>query len=158
MVRMDEEQFIREFGRNRAIAALAVLVEDENTGKKRIIHDGSHDILVNHRIRCLDKLRMPGGRKKRYLLKKFKKKGDVVFSLIGDFGKAHRRFKYVREECGFLACKVKKEDTVVYVNLVGTFGVTSTPYWWGRLSGSLIRLVHYLSGEPEPAGAAPIFG
>lgn len=102
MVRMDEEQSSSSES-SEGIAALAVLVEDENTGKKRIIYDGSHDILVNHRIRCLDKLRMPGGREKRYVLKKFKKKGDVVFSFIGDFGKAHRRFKYVREECGFLA-------------------------------------------------------
>ena len=67
--------------------ALTVLV-DEATGKKRVIHDGSHDIngshdiRINHRIKCLDKLRMRGGREKRYLLSQFKEARDVVVSLI----------------------------------------------------------------------------
>lgn len=51
MALQDFEEKCRE---DRAIAALAVLVEDEATGKKRVIHDGSQDIRVNHRIKCLD--------------------------------------------------------------------------------------------------------
>ena len=54
-------------------------------------------VKVNNRIRCLDKVRMPGGREKRFLL--FQKA-----SVIGDIGKAHKRFKY--NEHGFLACMV----------------------------------------------------
>lgn len=131
---------------------MAVLVEDEITGKRRVIHDGSHGVRVNHRIRCQDKLRMPGGREKRFLLNRFRRARDVVFSLIGDFGKAHRRFKYVEEEHGYLACKVSEEDPWIYVNRVGTFGVASTPYWWGRLSGALLRLGHCLVG-PAPLEA-----
>lgn len=38
------------------------------------------------------------------------------------------------------------------MNKVGTFGITSTPYWWGRLSGALLRLGHYLLG-PAPLEA-----
>eukprot|EP00435_Cladocopium_sp_Y103_P055789 s679_g18.t1 len=138
------QEFESRYGADRAIAALAVLVEDEDTGKKRVIHDGSHEVRVNHRIRSQDKLRMPGGREKRYLLQSFKAAKSVVFSLIGDFGKAHRRFKYRKEEHGFLGCQVASDDPYVYVNKVGTFGITSTPYWWGRLSGSMIRLCRYL--------------
>ena len=48
MVKMTEEEFVRRFGDNRAVAALAVLVEDELTGKKRVIHDGTHGVMVNH--------------------------------------------------------------------------------------------------------------
>ena len=33
---------------------------------------------------------------------------------------------------------------------MGTFGVSSTPYWWSRLSGALLRLVHYLLGPGVP--------
>ena len=124
--------FEEEFGENRAISALAVLVEDPVVGKKRIIHDGSHEVQVNHRIKIRDKIRMPGAREKRYILEKLKVRKEIAFSLIGDFGKAHRRFKYQRSEQGFLG-----------VNKVGTFGITSTPYWWTRLSGALLRLVHY---------------
>ena len=131
VAKMTEREFEEMYGQDRAISALAVLVEDEVSGKKRVIHDASHGVKVNHRIKCRDKLRMPGGREKRCLLEKFQRSKDVVFSLIGDFGKAHRRFKYRRDECGFLACRVSDNDPYIYVNCVGTFGVSSTPYWWG---------------------------
>eukprot|EP00435_Cladocopium_sp_Y103_P016869 s1943_g4.t1 len=148
--KMSRSEFEKKYGSDRAIAALAVLVEDEMSGKKRVIHDASHGVRVNHRIRCQDKLRMPGGREKRFLLSRFRAARSAVFSVIGDFGKAHRRFKYREEERGFLGRVVSEEDDVVYVNKVGTFGVTSTPYWWGRISGALIRLTHYLLGPDVP--------
>ena len=34
----------------------------------------------------------------------------------------------------------------VYINKVGTFGVASAGYWWGRAGACLIRLIHYLQG------------
>ncbi len=146
--RMSRKEFEEEFGANRAISALAVLVEDEALGKKRVIHDGSHDVRVNHRIRPLDKVRMPGAREKKYILGQLRKRRRVAFSLIGDFGKAHRRFKYRRDEQGFLGCVVEEGDQWVYVNRVGTFGITSTPYWWARISGALLRLTYYVV-EPQ---------
>ena len=38
--------------------------EDEAMGKKRIIHDATHGVRVNHRIKCRDKIRSPGARGK----------------------------------------------------------------------------------------------
>ena len=35
----------------------------------------------------------------------------------------------------------------VYLNCVGTFGVTSAGYWWGRAGGAIIRMTHYLLGH-----------
>eukprot|EP00438_Fugacium_kawagutii_P020823 Skav200760 [mRNA] locus=scaffold2001:111991:116283:- [translate_table: standard] len=145
MDKMREEDFVREFGENRAVAALAVLVEDD-MGKKRVIHDGSHGVQVNHRIKCLDKVRMPSAREKRTLLEEFHEEKAVVVSLVGDVEKAHRRIKYRRREQGFLGCRCAASEGFVYVNKVGTFGISSTPYWWTRLSACLIRAVHYLLG------------
>ena len=34
----------------------------------------------------------------------------------------------------------------VYINKVGTFGVSSAGYWWGRAGGALMRLGHYFVG------------
>ena len=34
----------------------------------------------------------------------------------------------------------------VFLNCVGTFGVTSAGYWWGRAAGAIIRLTHYAMG------------
>ena len=40
----------------------------------------------------------------------------------------------------------KELSETVYLNKVGTFGVTSAGYWWGRAGGSIMRLCHYLIG------------
>ena len=128
MEKMSPDEFKKKYGENRAIAALAVLVEDELTGKKRVIHDGTHSIGVNNRIRCLDKVRMPGPREKRTVLEELAGEKEVVMALVGDFEKAHRRFLYQECERGFLGCRVSEEDPTVYVNKVGTFGIGSTPY------------------------------
>mgnify|MGYP003333509867 CR=1 FL=1 len=38
-------------------------------------------------------------------------------------------------------------DETIWLNCVGTFGVGSAGYWWGRAGACLIRLTHYLQGE-----------
>ena len=60
MEKMSPETFRERFGENTAIAALVVIVEDEEKDKKRLIHDAIHGVRVNHRIKCRDKLRAPG--------------------------------------------------------------------------------------------------
>eukprot|EP00435_Cladocopium_sp_Y103_P063578 s369_g25.t1 len=148
VTKMTDGDFESTYGDDRAVAALAVLVEDETTGKKRVIHDGTHGIGVNNRIRCRDKVRMPGPREKRSVLEELAVSQEVVMALVGDFEKAHRRFLYQAAERGFLACRVSEDDGFVYINNVGTFGIGSTPYWWARISGALIRFTHYALG-PE---------
>ena len=150
VTKMSQAEFEESYGKNRAIAALAVLVEDEVSGKKRVIHDGTHEVGVNNRIRCRDKVRMPGPREKRCVLEELADTKEVVMALVGDFEKAHRRFLYQASERGFLACRVCEEDGTVYVNNVGTFGIGSTPYWWARISGALMRFTHYIVGPDFP--------
>ena len=50
MDRVTLGEFKAKFGEHRAIASLAVIVEDEEKDKKRIIHDATHGVRVNHRI------------------------------------------------------------------------------------------------------------
>ena len=35
----------------------------------------------------------------------------------------------------------------VFLNCVGTFGMTSAGYWWGRAAGAIVRLTHYVLGH-----------
>ena len=42
------------------------------------------------------------------------------------------------------SAKELSED--VYVNKVGTFGISSAGYWWGRAGGAAMRLGHYFVG------------
>ena len=71
-------------------------MEDKGKGKKRLIHDATHGVTVNHRIRCRDKLRAPEAREKKQLLL------AIAFSVVGGISKAHRRFKHKEEEHVFL--------------------------------------------------------
>ena len=92
LMEMTLEEANQRFHNRVVISSLAVLVEDDHSGKKRIIHDATHGTKVNHRIRCRDKTRSPGAREKQYLLAYYRDRRKVVMSLVGDISKAHRRF------------------------------------------------------------------
>ena len=80
MEKMSPETFKERFGENTAIAALAVIVEDEEKDKKRLTHDATHGVRVNHRIKCRDKLRAPGAREKKQLLLEAMDRKEIPFS------------------------------------------------------------------------------
>ena len=88
MAKMSLGDFHDHFGIHTAIAALAVIVEDE----------------------AKDKLRSPGAREKKHLLCEHEEAGEVAFSVVGDIAKAHRRFKHAAKEHGYLACQVDAEE------------------------------------------------
>eukprot|EP00435_Cladocopium_sp_Y103_P040883 s974_g11.t1 len=116
MEKLTLEQAKQRYGDKIAISSLAVLVEKSHGNKRRIIHDATHGTKINNRIKCRDKQRSPGAREKRYLLSYYKKRGDVVFSLVGDISQAHRRFLHDPAEHGLLACRVKHSDNFIFVN------------------------------------------
>ena len=149
MIRMDEADFWARYGEEAAISAIAVIVEEGPPVKKRVVHDASHDVLLNHRIRCLDKVRSPGAREKRYLLKRLREERLAPMAITGDISKAHRRYKHRADEWGYLGCKASTRDSAVYLNCVGTFGLACAGYWWARISGGAVRLVHHLTGRRE---------
>ena len=108
--------------------------------------------MVNHRIKCRDKIRMPGVREKHHLLRTYKEKKHCPLSILGDVKNAHRLIKIVPEEWGMQACRL--DEGLVWANLVVTFGIASAAYWWSRLSGCLLRCVYGLAGPPQPPGHA----
>eukprot|EP00435_Cladocopium_sp_Y103_P046262 s364_g13.t1 len=138
------------FKQQVAVSSLAILVEDNHQGKKRIIHDATHGTKVNNRIGCRDKVRSPSAREKQYLLAYYQRKKKSVFSLVGDMSKAHRRFLHEPNERGLLACRVLPTDDRIYINCVGTFGVACASYWWARIAGCGVRWVHELLGTTMP--------
>ena len=81
------------------------------------------------------------------------KGGRIGVSLLGDVGKAHRRVKIRQEDWAWQACSLDEctaDGDTVYLNKVGTFGIGSAAYWWGRLGACLIRLTYMLLGESHP--------
>ena len=72
---------------------------------------------------------------------------EVAFPIVGDISKAHRRFKRRKEEHGVLGCQIDDASDVVYVNKVGTFGVSCASYWWTRVAAAGLRATHHLLGK-----------
>ncbi|CAE7565714.1 unnamed protein product, partial [Symbiodinium microadriaticum] len=84
-------------------------------------------------------VRSPGAREKRYLLRHLREERLAPVAITGDISKAHRRYKHRQDEWGFLGCKASSQDSAVYLNCVGTFGLASAGYWWAlELLGTLI--------------------
>ena len=143
MAKMSMGEFLERYGEHTAIAALAVIVEDEELDKKRIIHDATHGVRVNHRVKCRDKLRSPGAREKKHLLREHEEEGETAFSVVGDIAKAHRRYKHSSKEHGYLACQVDtKEETP------GDPASTSTSTSWEPLGYHALATPLARSGLP----------
>ena len=71
------------------------------------------------------------------------RQGLRQFLLMGDVSKAHRRVKVRKQDWGYQACRLHPGR--VWLNCVGTYGISSAGYWWGRLAaGALVRLFYYL--------------
>jgi hypothetical protein len=138
MLELSDEEAHSRFGKNLFLGSLAVLEERD---KLRVLHDGSHQVLVNHRIRPPDQQRMPGPPEVRTILERSVVTGHRLFGVKADVSKAHRRVKVHPSEWGMQACRI--EAGRVWVNCVGTFGMGSAAYWWGRLGACLVRLAHY---------------
>ena len=68
--------------------------------------------------------------------------------MLYDIRKAHRLVPIVQKDWGTQAFQLDddKEPRPVYLNTVGTFGITSAAFWWSRVSSGAVRLVHYLLG------------
>ena len=144
MVRFTKAEFEAAYPdpNRRAVAALAALQERDKV--RVLLDDGTHQVLVNHKIRCRDKLRAPGPREKFYLLDKLRRRGLIALSLLADVSKAHRLVKIKQQEWGLISCALGEDE--IYANTVGTFGIASAAYWWSRLMGAVVRLVHLLLG------------
>ena len=53
--------------------------------------------------------------------------GAKSIAIMGDVSKAHRRVKIREQDWGFQACQL--EPGKIWINKVGTYGVTSASYW-----------------------------
>ncbi|OLP75357.1 hypothetical protein AK812_SmicGene44859 [Symbiodinium microadriaticum] len=127
--------FVRNsFEPSRAIIDQAPL-EDEGHGvggDVRPLHDGTHGINLNNKIKILDKLQVSGPEDFQ--------EGEQEGSCLVCRHKAARRNVKVREsDWPRLACKASRSSRVLWLNRVGTFGVSSAAYYWTRLFAAVGR-------------------
>ena len=117
----------------------------KSDGSLRILHDGTHGVLVNPEIRQRDQVPTPGIGEEQVVQIDLSKRGTTAFGLKADVSKAHRRFKLIREDWGLVACEVVPGE--VWLNTVGTFGLASSNCWFGRLISGPSRIVGALLGQ-----------
>eukprot|EP00439_Symbiodinium_sp_Y106_P019653 s8995_g2.t1 len=86
------------------IAAQAVIPKPDQDF--RVVHDGTHGVQVNNQIVMLDRLESPGARAVSAIQKLGVVSDEkVLFGLVGDVKKAHRRYLHHPEHWGVLACQ-----------------------------------------------------
>ena len=59
-----------------------------------------------------------------------------------DISKAHRRIKIRKADWKYMIAEIKGQ---LWVNMVGTYGVASAQYYWGRMASLITRLLYNLS-------------
>ncbi|CAE7730942.1 unnamed protein product, partial [Symbiodinium necroappetens] len=124
-----EPEARRKYGSEAVLIAAMGAVTKAN-GDVRPLHDGTHGINLNNSIVILDKLQVPGPEDLQEVASRVKESKEAPFSLCADISHAHRNVKV--RECDWprLACKSSSASRVLWLNKVGTFGVSSAAYYW----------------------------
>ena len=138
MFKMSLEDARREYPRLRIAAQGAIEKAD---GSWRVLHDGTHGVRVNNEVKLRDQIRMPSAGDQRSIMQESAEYDPGVhFSVQFDVSKAHRRFLHRKADWGLLACRANDDLSEVWINRVGTFGLSCASYWWSRLAAGLGRL------------------
>ena len=114
-------------GTDLRIASIGAIEKSDESF--RIIHDGTHGVQVNNEARMRDRIRMPGPREEKEIIRRASQESGPFFSIQADVSKAHRRFLYRKCDWGLLACRTHPGS--IWINRVGTFGIGSAGYLVG---------------------------
>ena len=119
--------------------ALAGKLEGRYGDKLRTIHDGTVSD-VNPRIKANQqyKTTAPGLQDALTALLMCATTLTTVFKL--DVSRAHRRMKIRRSDWRY---QTAQTASGIWVNKVGTYGVASAQYHWGRMAALILRLLYY---------------
>ncbi len=127
-----------------AVASLGALT---SKGKVRILYDGTHGANVNPRIRVRDKDRGPCTSDVKRVLRAQSQRGRPTVGLTVDVADAHRIIPVREADWRYQVCRARRGGDLYAIHC-GLFGISSAAYWWGRLAGAIVRLLHHIS-EPS---------
>ena len=129
------------------IASLGANRKEKSDGTimARVLHDGTNGIAVNRRTRVQDQERCPMASDLKRGMREKATRGERTFALTADVKEAHRQVPVSRQDWRLLGCRVRPGSSV-YVNTVGTFGISSASYYCSRIGSGIGRLVQYVVG------------
>ena len=132
----------KQYGDRLRVASMAAIVKPD--GGVRPLHDATHSVKVNNSIVYQDRIQCPGPAEVATVVRETAEMREAPFVISADIKAAHRLVKVCKRDWGLLACRSDSSSTTVWLNTVGTFGVSSAPYWWCRLFACVGRFVGYL--------------
>ena len=110
-------------------------------GSVRPVHDGTHGVRVNQEIQQLNLLAVLGPAEVAWMVRQAHEQKEPPFAITGDVAAAHRLVRIRRQDWSLLACRAESESPTLFINKVGTFGISSASLWWSRLFGIVGRMV-----------------
>ena len=133
----------QEFGVDRVrVASMAAIVKPD--GAVRPLHDGTHSVQVNNSIVYQDQIQCPGPPEVAAMVRESVESREAPFCVSADIRAAHRLVKVRKKDWAFMCCRSDSSSRTVWVNKVGTFGISSAPYWWAKLFAMIGRFVGHL--------------
>ena len=104
MEELTEVEARRRFGERLYVSSLAVVDE---VSKIRVVHDATHGVALNNRIKVRDQVRYPGAGEIKCILEERRARGQKGFAILADASKAHRRVLVHPRDWGLLGCRVR---------------------------------------------------
>ena len=141
MLQLPMAEAAEHYGDRLRIASLGAIRKGDDSF--RVTHDGTHGTGVNGRIAVRDQLASPTAGDLRQATREL----EPTFVLAADVSRAHCFVKIREADWCFQACRVSSSSQNIWLNAVGTFGVSSIAMRWARLMGGLQRATFYLSGQ-----------
>jgi hypothetical protein len=127
----------KTYGKNLVIPALGAIEKSAEKDEWRVIFDGVHYVLLNHRIRVRDQMQFPTWADIASALEVMSGEKAMHVTVLFDIKKALRLIPIAKQDWGLLGRGLDDEtredvDSEIWLNTCGTFGVVSAGYWWGR--------------------------
>lgn len=140
--RLPLEEAYQKFGRDVQVASLGAVPKDPSWEEVRVVHDGTHGISVNSEIKQPNRMTFPQCDDLEAAAEALKRVSPTERMLFAfDIKAAHRLIPVQEEDWALQSFRLEDEEELL-VNMVGTFGVASAAFWWGRAAAVIFRTFH----------------
>ena len=154
---MSESDARATYGDRLTIASLGAIEKgmgSDGLTEVRIIHDGTNGIDLNRYTCVRDGGLSPVASDLKAVMRMQAASGQPHIGAAIDAKEAHRLVAIRPEDWPLVACQVYP-GCDVYLNKVGTYGVASAAYWWGRVAaGGPSHSSHHSRQRVAALGAA----
>ena len=105
---------VDKYGADRVrVASMAAIMKPD--GGVRPLHDGTHSVMVNHKIKYADQLQCPGPAEVAASVREATLTLEAPFCVSADIQAAHRLVKIREADWGYLACRSDSNSNVLWL-------------------------------------------